>query len=177
MGDLMKYSAIATKLRAMESHLLKAEDYRRLAEAGSVPQAVAYLKRIPAYAALFDGRDENQLHRGEIERLLEGTLYYDFTKIYRFCDRGQKSVLKLYFSKFEIAGLKRAFRRAFNHGDRTAEKKELRSMRQRFTDIPLDKLADAVLGGEIRPGSRVQVCARNKEIRFIPETDGEISEE
>ena len=33
MGDLMKYSAIATKLRAMESHLLKAEDYRRLAEA------------------------------------------------------------------------------------------------------------------------------------------------
>ena len=46
MGDLMKYSAIATKLRAMESHLLKAEDYRRLAEAGSVPQAVAYLKRM-----------------------------------------------------------------------------------------------------------------------------------
>ena len=149
MGDLMKYSAIATKLRAMESHLLKAEDYRRLAEAGSVPQAVAYLKRIPAYAALFDGRDENQLHRGEIERLLEGTLYYDFTKIYRFCDRGQKSVLKLYFSKFEIAGLKRAFRRAFNHGDRTAEKKELRSVRQRFTDIPLDKLADAVTIPEI----------------------------
>ena len=40
-----------------------------------------------------------------------------------------------------------------------------------------DKLADAVLSGEIRPGSRVQVCVRNKEIRFIPETDGEISEE
>ena len=40
-----------------------------------------------------------------------------------------------------------------------------------------DKLADAVLSGEIRPGSRVQVCARNKEIRFIPETDGEISGE
>ena len=40
-----------------------------------------------------------------------------------------------------------------------------------------DKLADAVLSGEIRPGSRVQVCARNKEIRFIPETDGAVSEE
>ena len=40
-----------------------------------------------------------------------------------------------------------------------------------------DKLADAVLGGEIRPGSRVQVCARNKEIRFIPETDGAVSED
>ena len=40
-----------------------------------------------------------------------------------------------------------------------------------------DKLADAVLSGAIRPGSRVQVCARNKEIRFIPETDGESSGE
>ena len=40
-----------------------------------------------------------------------------------------------------------------------------------------DKLADAVLSGEIRPGSRVQVCARNKEIRFIPETDGAVPEE
>ena len=40
-----------------------------------------------------------------------------------------------------------------------------------------DKLADAVLSGEIRPGSRVQVCARNKEIRFIPETDGAVSED
>ena len=47
----MKYSAIATKIRAMESHLLKAEDYRHLAEMGSVPQAVAYLKKVPAYAA------------------------------------------------------------------------------------------------------------------------------
>ena len=98
---------------------------------------------------LLDGRDENQLHRGRSRGLLEGTLYYDFSKIYRFCDRRQKRVLKLYFSKFEIAGLKRAFRRAFNHGDRTAEKKELRSMRQRFTGIPLEKLAEAVTIPEI----------------------------
>lgn len=149
MGDLMKYSAIATKIRAMESRLLKKEDYRRLAEMASVPQAVAYLKKIPAYSALFGGRDENQLHRGEIEKLLVGTLYYDFLKIYRFCDRSQKSVLKLYFSKFEIAVLKRAFRRAFNHGDRTAEEKELRSIIQRFTDIPLDKLSEAETVPEI----------------------------
>lgn len=80
MGDLMKYSAIATKIRAMESRLLKKEDYRRLAEMASVPQAVAYLKKIPAYSALFGSRDENQLHRGEIEKLLIGTLYFDFQK-------------------------------------------------------------------------------------------------
>ena len=150
MGDLMKYSAIATKIRAMESRLLKDEDYRRLAEMAGIPQAVAYLKKIPAYGALFEGRDENRLHRGEIEKLLVGTLYYDFSKIYRFCDRSQKSVLKLYFSKFEIAVLKRAFRRVLNHGDRTAEEKALRSTIQRFTEIPLDKLAEAETVEEIQ---------------------------
>lgn len=36
-----------------------------------------------------------------------------------------------------------------------------------------DKLADAILSGEIRRGSRVQVRAVNKEIRFVEETDGE----
>ena len=149
MGDLMKYSAIATKIRAMESRLLKADDYRRLAAMESVPHAVAYLKKIPAYGVLLGSRDENQLHRGEVERLLVGTLYYDYTKIYRFCDRGQKSVLKLYFSKFEIAVLKRAFRRAFNHGDRTGEEKEFRGTIQKFTEIPLARLADAVTVPEI----------------------------
>ena len=149
MGELTKYSAIATKIRAMESRLLDEEDFAKLASMENVPQAVAYLKKIPAYGALFSGYDETQLHRGQIERLLVGTLYYDFTKIYRFCDRDQKKVLKLYFSKFDIAIIKRAFRRAFNHGDRTAEEKELRSMVQRYTEVPLDKLAEAMTVPEV----------------------------
>ena len=140
LGELMKYSAVATKIRAMESRLLSNEDFAKLAAMENVPQAVAYLKKIPAYEALFKGYDETELHRGQIERLLVGTLYYDFSKIYRFCDKEQKKILRLYFSKFDIAIIKRAFRRAFNHGDRTAEEKELRSMVQRYTDIPLEKL-------------------------------------
>lgn len=143
MGELMKYSAIAAKIRGMESKLLTGEDYKKLASMESVPAAVAYLKRVPAYEAMLEGRDDAKLHRGQIERLLMGSLYYDYTKIFRFCDREQKQVLKLYFSKYEIAVIKRAFRRAFNHGDRTAEERDLRASIQRFTEIPLDTLAAA----------------------------------
>lgn len=149
MGELMKYSAVATKIRAMESRLLDDEDFAKLAAMENIPQAVAYLKKIPAYGALFRGYDEMELHRGQIEKLLVGTLYYDFSKIYRFCDKDQKKVLKLYFSKFDIAIIKRAFRRVFNHGDRTAEEKELRSMVQRYTDVPLERLAEAGTVAEI----------------------------
>ena len=149
MGELMKYSAVATKIRAMDSRLLTHSDFEKLAAMESVPQAVAYLKKIPAYGALFRGYDETELHRGQIEKLLVGTLYYDFSKIYRFCDKDQKKILKLYFCKFEIAIIKRAFRRVFNHGDRTAEEKELRGMIQRYTDVPLDRLAEAETVPEI----------------------------
>ena len=44
MGELMKYSAVATKIRAMESRLLSNEDFAKLAAMENVPQAVAYLK-------------------------------------------------------------------------------------------------------------------------------------
>ena len=66
MGELMKYSAVATKIRAMESRLLSNEDFAKLAAMENVPQAVAYLKKIPAYEALFKGYDETEFHRGQI---------------------------------------------------------------------------------------------------------------
>ncbi len=149
MSELRKYSAVATKIRAMSGRLLTTEDYAKLAAMESVPQAVAYLKKIPAYGVLFQGYDETELHRGQIERLLTGTLFYDITKIYRFCDRTDKQILRLYFEKFDIAMIKRGFRRAFNQQNDTVEKEELRGKMQRFTDIPLDKLAEAHTVAEI----------------------------
>lgn len=143
MSSLVRYSAIATKIRAMESRLLREEDYRILVAMDSVPQAVAYLKKTPAYEAVLRDKEEAQLHRGDIERLMVGTLYHDFSKLYRFCDQGQKKLLKLYFSRFEITVMKRAFRRVFNHGDRTAEEKGFRAALQKYTDIPLEDLAQA----------------------------------
>lgn len=143
MSNLARYSAIVTKIRAMESRLLRDEDYRSLAAMDSVPQAVAYLKKTPAYGTVLKDRDDAELHRGDIERLMVGTLYHDFSKLYRFCDQGQKKLLKLYFSRFEITVIKRAFRRVFNHGDRTSEEKGFRAAMQKYTDIPLEKLAEA----------------------------------
>lgn len=149
MSGLMQYSAITTKLRAMDSRLLKKEDYERLAAMESVSDALAYLKKIPVYGKLLENRDVTQLHRGQFERLATGTLYYDFTKIYRFCDSSQRKLLDLYFSKYEIAIIKRAFRRVMNHQDRTAEERSLRASVQRFSEIPLDKLAEASTVEEI----------------------------
>jgi V/A-type H+-transporting ATPase subunit C len=143
MGGLIQYSAVATKIRAMESQLLSDEDFSRLASMDSVTQAVEYLNRIPAYKAILEDVDIANIHRGDIERLMVGTLYYDFVKLYRFSQKKQREVMKLYFQKYEIVVLKQALRRVFNHGDRTGEGKSFWDILQKYTRIHLDEVGNA----------------------------------
>lgn len=67
---LLAYSGITTKVRAMESRLLKPEQFRELAEQEDVRSAADYLKEQPAYAEVFDGLDDTKLHRGILSRFL-----------------------------------------------------------------------------------------------------------
>ena len=80
---LLAYSGITTKVRAMESRLLKPEQFQQMAELEDVRSAADYLKGQPAYAEVFDGLDDTRLHRGYIEQILTQSEYRDFTKLYR----------------------------------------------------------------------------------------------
>ena len=143
MSGVMSYGALATKIRGMKSHLLKEKDFENLAQMENVSQAIAYLEQIPSYRIVLEKQDAAKLHRSELERLVVGTLYYDFTKLYRFCDKKQKKLLELYFGKFEISVIKRALRRIFNHGDRTGESRELRGFFQKLSNIHMEELSQA----------------------------------
>lgn len=143
MGGVMSYGALSTKIRAMKSRLLKEKDFRNLAQMETVSQAIAYLKQTPSYQIVLEGQEESKLQQTELERLVVGTLYYDFSKLYRFCDKKQKKLLECYFRKFEISVIKRALRRIFNHGDRTGESKELRIFFQKLSDIHMEELSQA----------------------------------
>ena len=63
---LLAYSGITTKVRAMESRLLKPEQFRELAEQEDVRSAADYLKEQPAYAEVFYCLDDTKLHSGYI---------------------------------------------------------------------------------------------------------------
>ena len=49
MGNLLSYSGISTKIRAMQSKLINEEQIREILELSSIPQVTAYLKRTPEY--------------------------------------------------------------------------------------------------------------------------------
>ena len=44
MGNVMTYSGIVTKVRAMSAKLLTNKDYDNISNLGSVPEAIEYLK-------------------------------------------------------------------------------------------------------------------------------------
>ncbi|MGI6010670.1 MAG: V0D/AC39 family V-type ATPase subunit [Ruminococcus sp.] len=117
MGKMLSYSGLVTKIRAMKSNLLTDAQYRELAEISSVPLAVAYLKQLPAYSQIWASLDENDLHRGQIEKLLINAVYNDFTRLYRFANMEQRKFLDLYFKRYEVAILKNCLNKVFDHRD------------------------------------------------------------
>ena len=88
MGNLLAYSGIATKIRAMEAKLLRPEQFVEIANLGSVPEIAEYLRKNTAYAGALETLTEEQIHRGNIEKVLTQSLYHDYTKIYRFSEPG-----------------------------------------------------------------------------------------
>ena len=117
MSGLLSYSGLTTKIRAMQSHLLNDQNFREIVELESVPQAVSYLKQQKPYADLFDGYEESELHRGQIEKMLRLTVYRDFSKLYRFSNKEQRRFLELYFKRYEVSIIKECLNTIFDHRD------------------------------------------------------------
>lgn len=117
MGNLLAYSGLSTKIRAMQSRLLTSQQYRELAELKNVPQAVAWLKQKPSYENVWASLTEDELHRGKIEQLLVNSIYSDFTKIYRFSNVKQRKFLDLYFGRYEVSIMKECLNKIFDHRD------------------------------------------------------------
>lgn len=107
---LLAYSGITTKVRAMESRLLKQEQFQELAEQEDVRSAADYLKEQPAYGEVFDGLDDTKLHRAYIEQILTQSEYRDFTRLYRFSGVKQRKFLDLYFKHYEVEVIKKLLR-------------------------------------------------------------------
>ena len=119
MGNVMLYSGIVTKVRAMQAKLLKDEDFENIAGLRSIPAAVEYLKGKPAYAEALGRMDETLYHRGNVEKVLGQSLFADYSRIYQF------------------AGMKRI---VFNHYDTPFDLDYKKEYFDRFSQISIDKL-------------------------------------
>ena len=60
MGNLLEYSGIVTKIRAMEAKLLSPGQFTEIANLGSVPEIVDYLIKNTAYADVLETLEEKK---------------------------------------------------------------------------------------------------------------------
>lgn len=140
MGNLLKYSGIVTKLRAMEAKLLKPENFEEIANLHSVPEVVTYLKENSSYTFILEDLDESRLHRGDIEKILIGQLYYDYAKIYRFCGLKQRKFLMLYVKRYETDLINYCLRIVINHYAEPFDLNYKKDFFDKYTQISIDKL-------------------------------------
>ena len=117
MGNVMSYSGLTTKIRAMQAKLLTSRDYENIANLKSVPEAIEYLKGKTAYTRYVEQMDISLYHRGNMEKILYQSLFDDYTRIFRFAGMEQKKFLKLYWKRYEIDLINYCLRIVFNHYD------------------------------------------------------------
>lgn len=140
MGNLLKYSGIVTKLRAMEAKLLKPENFEEIANLHSVPEVVTYLKENSSYTFVLENLDESRLHRGDIEKILIEQLYHDYAKIYRFCGLEQRKFLMLYVKRYETDLINYCLRIVINHYAEPFDLNYKKDFFDKYTQISIDKL-------------------------------------
>lgn len=174
MGNIIAYSGISTKIRAMQSKLITEEQLAEIVQLKDVPQVASYLKRTPQYAQLWASLDENALHRGQLEKLLKASIFSNFSRIYRFANAEQRKFLDLYSKRYEIRVLKEIMTNLFDHRNtdpvditpysdffRTHSKMNLDEL---ITCQNMDELIDALKDNEFyKPLSRI----RNREAALL----------
>ncbi|WP_167957643.1 V0D/AC39 family V-type ATPase subunit [Anaerosporobacter faecicola] len=114
-NNLLTYSGITAKVKAMESNLFKSDDYNKICNLETIPEFINFLKANPSYAPIFSGIDEGALHRGEIEHLIVNSLYDSYSRIYRFCNQEQRHALTFLSFRFETNIIKYCLQHVFNN--------------------------------------------------------------
>lgn len=140
-NNLLAYSGIATKVKAMNSHLITDKEYQKIASFSNVQDVAQYLKSHPAYQSEFAEFDSTLLHRGEMEHILRYSVYDDYLKLYRFASQKQRIFLNLYFSRYEIQTLKACFRKLFVPQSNTLKLDRFYPFFEKHSMIPLPKAA------------------------------------
>ena len=140
MGNVMTYSGIVTKVRAMQAKLLTDQDYKNIAALPNVPQAIEYLKGKPAYAEYMNRLDSSLYHRSHVEKVLYQSLYDDWAKMFRFAGMEQKKFLKIYWKRYEVDLINYCLRIVFNHYDRPFDLDYKKEFFDRYSQLSIDKL-------------------------------------
>lgn len=110
MNGLFKYADLSTKIQAMKGKMLDEEDYREMMHKTSVKDVALYLKEDTYYADQLDELNENDIHRGNLETLLNRSIVDDAIKIGKHLRGKEKRIFMYIYRKLVIEDFKKILR-------------------------------------------------------------------
>lgn len=140
---MSNYISIATKIKAMQKHLLKDSDYEKLAKFNSLIELVEYLKLHPTYEPYFTNLNTVIVHRAEIEKRLYWAFNEEFTKVYKFANLETRKFLKAYAFGMVTLFIRNAMHAQFRNIPSEVDLRCLYKFFEHYTDINPHKLREA----------------------------------
>lgn len=110
MNNTVRFSAVNTKIRLIQSRFLSDEDFRNLLHKKNVVEVAAYLKHETHYRIILGDINENEIHRRQLEVLIRKDHAEEIRKISHYFYDGYRKFFRYVFIKREIEDLKEILR-------------------------------------------------------------------
>ena len=114
MDKVTIYSAVNTKIRALEKEFLKQEDYLNMLKKKSVSDTARYLKEKTSYDKLLGGIHLDTVSRRDLEDILKYNMIKNIDKLIHYFWDDYKDLVRSLYMKYEIEDLKVLARSIFN---------------------------------------------------------------
>ena len=140
MGNLLAYSGIVTKVRAMQAKLLTDEDFQNIAAFHTVTEVAAISKNIPDIGMSLQIWTKTVFTAVR----LRSFLCSHFTVIIHACtvfpEWYQKKFLELYLKRYEMNLINYCLRIVFNHYQKPFDLDHKKIFFDKYSDLSIDKL-------------------------------------
>jgi len=114
MDKVTIYSAVNTKIKALEKEFLKQEDYLNMLKKKSVADTARYLKDKTSYNKLLGGIHLDTVSRRDLEDILKYNMIKNIDKLIHYFWDDYKNLVRSLYMKYEIEDLKVLARSIFN---------------------------------------------------------------
>lgn len=106
MGNASKYSALNTKIQAMNSKLLTSKDYEILMNFTTEREIGNYLKHNTRYSQVFNEYSIEKIRRWEFELVLKKQMIIEIERLSKYLDYDSKAFLNIMFMRAEVEDIK-----------------------------------------------------------------------
>ncbi|MCL2031106.1 MAG: V-type ATPase subunit [Oscillospiraceae bacterium] len=107
MDRLGRYGAVAAKARCLWGLRLRAEDYRRMAAARTLPELAGLLRAHPRWGRALEGVDFSDIHRYALEELLRRYHLEEHLRLYPYLNRDDRRFLDAPVLETELSQIMR----------------------------------------------------------------------